>query len=454
MADGIAQIGGNGGDIRAQNNAHADAGGDGSYSFEDIYVKSNAGAWKAFDGVTPAVVKTAIGGTRAYFFYVNLQRGDGVGTTATTIKDSRCIVVFVGPGNAISNNLAKTYLTSAVGQANAMTEWGLLATSASGEPIGYDGVHAVFGTNPGGASGILGNIKLYGCRLENYNATAANSRVFINPGFMPNVSDIVDTLVFTLAGLQSFGLGSSGITIGRIKRLQSVGLGAVTAGHLVNFFADFNTPPDGCSFYWPNGDAKINTGTYVVMANPLFIGPSQTADVRGQQANILLNPTWSQNQAAFLPPFTEIWITYKALVTDQFGVPISGVRVKIYDSVDKRYVVNTLTDASGKISFLAPQSIAESPPFYTGYGSYPNAPFPNALLVSGHNNDGVMHDHFPFTLYVNQGREKKGYVDHARLLTFPYSKFLTTERQFGQVSQHILLEKIAAGYEDWREQYA
>lgn len=404
--------------------------------FEDNTAAPNGLYYRAqdFAAAFPAdFVDLGTFGRKAYRGKVTVQNGDGAGVATTTWKDTRVDVYF---------DNTKTYLISSTGLANRYTEFGLLATSANGEPIGYDGCHLYCGANPFGAANAA-NFKLYDSSIENYNATAATSRVLLAPNVVGAVTDIVDTKVFTLAGTQAFGIG--GITagiLGRARRINSIGLGAGIQGHIVQW----NCPDaDHINFYWPNGDKKLNTGGYVRIANPDFFGPSSGEDIRSTQATIMLNPNWSQNCIKYTQSssFAEEWLELGCLFTKTDAyTPIQGVRVEIWDPFDKRWILDTYSNAQGTLDFLAPQSVGESPPFFPAgpFNTYPYAPFRNALMIFGHNNDGVMHEHYPFTMVINRGRVLGQYEEKVIKFTFPYSIFLTTEKQYKPLFLHIMLE--------------
>jgi hypothetical protein len=366
---------------------------------------------------------------RSYRSLVTVQSGDGVGTNVTTWQDTRIRIMW---------DSGRTYLTSSVGQSNRWTKWGTLATGANGEPIGYDGVVADFGTNPGSANGLLGNAQLYGCQLNNYNAAAASSRVFLQPGFAGATYDIVDCNVFSLAGTQSYGSSTS--QVARMKRVQAVSLGAGTNGRIVQF----NCPDsDRVSFYFPNGDYKMNTGGYVRLAYPNFIGPSSLGEARYSVAGVMLNPTWSQNtiKPDQIIPALEEWLGFGVLLLDKDLLPIEGARVRVWDEFDGRYVVDVNTGPLGTIDFQAPQSIAE-------VGIVPTPPFANALLARGHNNDGFTWEH-TFTLDINSDGAVP-YPSRSQRFTFPYSLFLGTQRQYQPLYLVIQLEPSSTGQEDSR----
>jgi len=363
---------------------------------------------------------------KSYRAKVSVQNGDGALTGTTTWKGTRSSVFF---------DTGKTYLVNATGLINRFTEWGTKATGASGDVIGYDGLNVFFGTNPT----FNGNFKLYGCKLTNVNAAAATSRIFLTPTAVGAFAEIIDTPIFTLAGTQAFGI-SNAVGIDVMRRINSVGLGSgAVNGHVVQF----NCPDsEDMAFYWPNGDYKISTGGYVRIAEPKFIGPSTQGDTRGTFAMIVLNPEWSQNTGKLTAPSTlEEWFSFGVLVTDANGAPVSGIRIEVYDNYDGRTVVDTTTGTLGTIDFLAPQSVAEF-----GFGTSPDAPFRNALMIYGHNNDGLTHEHGPFTLFVNRGMGVGLYPEYTQKFSFPYSTYLAgAEKQWSPMYFNVVLPASGTG---------
>jgi hypothetical protein len=392
VAVGVTQPGGAGTDIFFQTDTSAPNG--------LYYTEADFAAAFPVDfvdlGTTP----------KSYRVKVNLRNGDGTLTDKTTWKGTRSSVFF---------DTGKTYLVSAVGITNRYTEFGLKATSASGEIMGYDGLTVFFGTNPT----LQGNMKFYGSYLANVNGTAASSRVFILPAAAVT-TELVDLDVFTQAGTQAFGTEAFPITL--MRRVNAAGLGSALNGRIVQFNCQ---DADFISFYFPNGQTKVSTAGYVRIGNPQFIGPSSLGDSNCTVAGIFLNPIYSQNapklQSVGLP--REDWFSFGVRVTDPDGNPIKGAKVDVWDDFDGRFVLEAEeTGDLGTLDFLGPQSIAE-----LGFGTDPDAPFRNALLVEGHNNDGLIHSHDPFKLTVRAS----GYADHLQLLTFPYEEYLAgAERQY------------------------
>jgi len=374
----------------------------------------------------------ALGTTpQTYRAKVSVQNGDGVLGAATSWKDTRGAVFF---------DTGRTYIVNATGLGNRLTEWGSVLIGATGEPLGYDGMTVYFGTNPT----LQGVLKFYGCSLANINPTATLARILITPNVVGTASELIDSSVFTL-GTQAYGSNTG--EMARIRRLTAAGTGSGVNGRIVQF----NCPDaDEVVMFFPNGIQKINTGGYVRIGHPTFLGPSTTADTQTSVAGVYENPIWSQNvvKGSFLT--YEEWMGFGALITNVLGVPIAGVPVSIWDPFDSRYIVtDILTGAFGTLDYLGPQSIAEF-----GQGSSPFAPFRNALLVNGHNNDGVEHEHTPFTIYINTGPLRlPQYLSRVFEFSFPYSLFLATEKQYSPLYLSVQLESASSpilGNEEWR----
>ena len=367
---------------------------------------------------------------KSYRCTVDLQNGDGALSDTTTWKETTSTVYF---------DVGKTYIVHVTGQINRFAEFGILATGADGSPLGYNGINAYFGITPKLSSGLAqwgGNMKFYGCYLANNHATPGSSRMNFAPS-VGGVSDMVDTTVFTLGGFQGYG-NTSGSQIDRMIRVNSASLatGGIN-GHIIQFTC---ADAEDINLFWPNGDYKISTGGYIVIEDANFIGPSTLADTRGTLAMILKDPSWSQSVPKWgIANFLEEWISFGVIASDSNGVPLPGVHVEIWDAFDGRFVVDTVTDSQGQTDFLPLQSVAESPPFISGHEI---APFRNCLMVRGHQNDGISHEHDPFTIYLNRGTD----TQVVQKFTFPYQLFLAgAEKQYSPLYLNLQIPSPGSG---------
>jgi hypothetical protein len=195
---------------------------------------------------------------KSYRQKVAVQNGDGVLTAKTTWKDSRVKIIA---------DATRTYIVSSVGLVNRFTEWGTLGSGASGE-LGYDGLDYTFGT----FTTIQGNFKLYGCKLSNFQAVANNSRIFLHPNIAGTYTEIYDTEV--LSGGGTLSCGFNGFQVNKMRRVRFESLGVGVNGRMIGFDCPDS---DTIRFHFPAGQYKIDTGGYVRIGNPVFVGAGSAA---------------------------------------------------------------------------------------------------------------------------------------------------------------------------------
>lgn len=393
MADGLAQVGGNGGNITFQNDTHADASLDGiasSYSFEDAYQKSQANGWKAADGITGAVEKwggAVFGLIPDYWFHVNFVNGDGIGTATTTLQATRCRVKF---------DAGKTYSLSATGLANRWTKFGTLQETAPFDPIGYDGIDMTVGAN----LTIDGNHQLYGTELRLFSASAVQ-RIVVRRSSTSEVGDAVSLTIeqFGTASSCTVQFGTSSIRNGRARHIYINVLGNAAASlEIFNVFDAQDLHLGGIS------NIRLNvTAAYTYARGLVFSGTPATADMRGSAGgNDLVDTTWSgvANQAT--QANINDWRTYSPVTLDELtGAAVSGVTLNLYNKIGTLIIGPVVSNSSGQ--------------FVYSINTATGIPIGNAVIARVTTTGGVWIEQGPFTAVFS----KTGYVTKTVVFTWP-----------------------------------
>jgi hypothetical protein len=325
MAAGITQPGGAGTTIMLQDDVHADAGGDGSYKRSEIYAKYPA------DFLDVAAVLGVTLPKPLFISKVSLQNGDGAGTAATTFKDQDGSLWFA---------TGKTYIVSAVGVANRMTELGIEVPGAIGKPTGRNGMDMWCGLTPT----IRGNMKIHAGKIDTIGG------LVFQPGATGLTARLIDMI---LEATGNMGFGTSAGEMSFIYNVDGVSLGAGAAGGLVQF----NCPSaERLVFSAPNASEIIRTGGQVKVKDMVMVGSaSNAADMRNSSGIgpwILVDCTYSglNPQADLATTDIEDWRTWNLRVMRDAGVTCVSKRVKLLDE-DLVAIVDAITDAEGQVTY-------------------------------------------------------------------------------------------------------
>jgi len=338
MAAGISQPTPNGGNILYEDDAHADASGDGvagSYGAEDWYQKVVAMGWKAADGVTPAIEKRT-GATPHYVSHVSIQNGDGSGTATTTWRDSRIKIDF---------DAGKTHLFSGTGTANRWAKLGKVIDDGVNPPFGYDGVDATFGLS----TTFNGQNQIYGSHLR--TVVASGNALLTIRRSAGGESDLVDSILEVVGpGVAAIGIGFT-TTIRRAIGNKFI-VTAPTAANsgLTSYGTDSasNNQVAGASPQY-----LINVfNAPVFTIDTRLAGTPTVADILGSTpGEDHVDLTWSKRaaQMGVRGPATD-WRTWLPTIVDASGNPASGKLAELVNAAGA-VVVSATSDSRGQIAY-------------------------------------------------------------------------------------------------------
>jgi len=321
VAAGITQPGGAGTTIFFEDSSHADAGGDGAYSFADIAAKFPV------DFIDNGTAE------KSYRSKVTLQNGDGSGTAVTVMSDTLVTVVF---------DASKTYATSNIGQSNRTTQWGTKINNFAAK----DGCKIRFATTPV----MRGTMNLYGCQLR------SGQGFTMLPGFgaspVPGVGELIGNTFNAGNTNSSFGSPSSG-NFAVIQNNNFVGVGV--NGFIANFGGDSE---DGSVFSGTGMSRFISSAVAQLnLSRPRFTGSPTNADIRDVHGSGIdwnfAEPTWSQNAVQFeVAAGVSEWWGFGVEVFDSKSpfARLANISVELID-VFGATVVDAVTDSEGQISF-------------------------------------------------------------------------------------------------------
>lgn len=294
-------------------------------------------------GITPAVEKwggAVFGLIADYWFHVNTQNGDGVGTATTTFKATRCRMKY---------DATKTHLTSATGLANRWTKFGTLQESVPFDPIGYDGVDMTVGAG----MTIDGNHQLYGSELRLITAVA-NQRIAVQRASTSAAGDCVSLTVEMLATASgsTIRFGSSGIRTARARHIYLNCIGNATTGNVEIFnVADADDVHFG-------GITNVRLGAVNAPCfgrGFVFAGTPGTADMRGSNGGTdLVDAKWSgvAPQVQLLTVPTRDWRTFSPVSQNVLtGAVLAGDTMNLYDKNGTLVIGPIVSDGSGQFSY-------------------------------------------------------------------------------------------------------
>ena len=324
-------------EIMIFDDTNANAGGDGSYSFADIFA--------VLGGTGVDILRVDSGtGFPTYRLLKNLQIGDKTATVAaTTLLDTNVVATF-DDGKVLKTRSTQT------------TSWSCLFGTKIGSgntASGKKGVHLYF-SNSAGTNTIIvrGTVKWYGCSVR--STWAAGAQAFQMPLMTSGASELVNC---TLGGFSGYVLGSSGANISNLFNVDITGDPTVTT--ITSFFVD------SASRVTVGGSPVA--GSYVAsnfsglqFKDSVFSGTPAVSDLNpsaGAQSWLIVRPTWSGNANKFSTtiPATaatgahEYWL-YNVKIADSVGTPIAGIPVKLTDTIGT-VQVNGTTDSNGRVSF-------------------------------------------------------------------------------------------------------
>jgi len=458
--------------IYLYDDSNGDAGGDGSYSFADIFAKAGIG------GVDFLRVDSGTG-FPTYRALKNIQIGDATAGTATTsLIDNNVVVNFdagkvlkmrttqttswrlqlgtkVGSGAVASgkksvglyfHNYSASLLTTTNGT-TLLTSAGLFGSVAPGMSItGADipggttvsivtnssnltmsaaatGSSTVNRTiqNGNGTNNVVlrGDVALYGCSLVS-SSTSGQALQFLSMN--SGAGDLVNCLFqgFT-ATLSAHSFGAVGAPV---SNLFNVDISGDPAQAITGAFVP--TTASRLTFSGNPGTSYVTTGSLVgiQIKDCIFFGTPAASDMRWGSPTAtnwaLIRPTWSGNAAKWSGsgPTTpssgaqEYW-NYDAKVVNGLGMGVSGIPLKLTDN-DGNVQVSVVTDANGEISF----------------GSGLTA---NIVAVMDHYSDGtptyLQHHRSPFLCEVNmptQAGYNNSYLSRRYYFNWPGKETVTT----------------------------
>jgi hypothetical protein len=414
VAPGITQPSGAGTTIFVEDDAHADAGGDGSYSFLDIATKFPAD----FNDLGTSI--------KAYRARVSVQNGDGAGSALTTIKDQDCAVFF---------DTGRTLLYSLVGQGNRTLELGVKVQGAAGKASGRRGV----GLWLGASSLIRGNHKIYGSMVK---ASGVNANLNLAPTIQGCTTEIINSI---LRATNQVVCGSLAVSLTLIYN-GDIDTDSLTLAPLSQFRYD---DAERAVIAANGGPAMVNTSGAVIARDLVFVGTPTEGDLRNSGVSTwdMVNPTWSGNNfpisTVCIGPVREWW-SYDVFIHDPAtGLAIANVPIRLLDGSGVT-VVSGISDADGRIVF--------------GAGIYRNAVHVRThISVAGVRS---LTDNGPFTTRVNlDGVPVPGYVGYSYAWMWPRAALASGYgHQLISVMDPIRMVPTsgggADGKEEWRAAYA
>lgn len=424
MAAGVTQPGGAGTTIYYFDDSHADAGGDGSYSFTDIYA-----AMQVLSPGNTDFVDASYGGRTVYQVNVRLQCGD-TGTTAstTTLTDTNKDVYFA-PGvrwqwRATQTSSWFTNLGTKVGTGNR-----------AGAKDGCNIIHGA-----GLAFQPLGVFRGYDCKFIMNGTSLLAFALLDNQG-----SELIEcTCVNTSTG--SFSMGGTATRFDNLYNVELCGNNA--AGGLVS--SSGAVASERITISAPSS-ATFIAG---LVANLSFkdyklVGSPTQCDYRwGNVTNTnwsIVQPKWSGNAAKFAQNAAgsmavangakEYWgFTIKTV--DSTGAAVANVPVSLTDTLGN-VQINTTTDSEGRITF----------------GSGLTA---NTVLVMDHYTVSQVYTQrhrSPFLLEVNTGASAvTGYSAVRTRFYWPgYEDITTSAGTFEDVNLVVGLQQASGTPSTWVE---
>lgn len=324
--------------IYIYDDTNAAAGGDGSYSFADIFA--------VLGGTGVDILRVDSGtGFPTYRFLKNLQIGDAVagGILTTSLIDTNVVCTFD------DQRVLKT-------RASQTTSWNCtlgIKVGSGNTASGKKGCHLYF-TNTAGANSVImrGLYKFYGCTFQSaWSAGTTQAFQLVAP---VSGSEVVNC---NIGGFSSIVLGQSGQNISNLYNVDITG--DATTNNITSLFAD---SANRLTMAGNPGVSHLKTITAgITLGNFVFLGAPTDGDIawNGPAATnwVLIRPHWSLSgkKISGVGPTTaangahEFWL-YNPKVVDYAGTGVSGVTVKLTDSTGV-VQVNAVTDVNGELSF-------------------------------------------------------------------------------------------------------
>ena len=337
MAAGVTSDASN---IYIYDDTHADAGGDGSYSFVDIH---------AILGGTGVDITRVDSGSAypTYRLFKNLQIGDtGTGTATTTLKDSNVVAVF---------DAAKVLQTRTTQASSWNIEFGSKIDTGD-QAGGGSGAILCFTSNSGSPNITWrGTVLLYGTTLR-ARASAGNPHALVLNTLEPD-SEIMNCI---FDGLRNCQIGTATTPFDNVFNLD-ISNPASTAA-LVNAF--LVNSAERLTFSASPAQEFMQSGqTGVTIKDFLCFGVPGRADFRWTSSLSedwkFIQPHFSNSAPRFsaavsgLPAIGDATLEYwkfRIKVVDRNGNGISGIPTTLTDTTGVVQITTT-TDSNGEISF-------------------------------------------------------------------------------------------------------
>ena len=411
-------------DIMIYDDTHADAGGDGSYSFADIFA--------ILGGTGVDILRVDSGtGFPTYRLLKNLQIGDKTtNAAATTLSDTNVSLTF---------DLGKVLKA----RATQTSSWSCLFGTKIGtgnQAIGKNGVHLFF-TNTAGTNNVIlrGTSKWYGCTAR--SSWSAGIQAFQMITLVNGACELINC---TLGGFSSYVFGTAAGTISNLYNLDITGESTAT-GNITSFFVDSAERNSiGGS---PTTSHIASASASLTIKNQTFFGTPGSSDMRWVAPTgtnwIMVSPKWSgANKFSGTGPSSasigaqEYW-PWGVKAVDRNGVGVSGIPITLTDTNGTEQV-NTTTDANGE----------------TSYGSGITA---NCAVAADHWSTtlGVytISHRSPFTVRVNQGAgANPNYLSRTYKFYWPgYSSVTTNSGTFLETYDIVPVEEQSGGLTTWTE---